>query len=674
MNRNEAKNYILENATQLLEKDKSGRGFICPICNSGSGPNGTGITSKDDNKHFTCWAGCYSNADILDIIGQEYGIDDYNEKINKGAELLGITIDKGAVEASTFTGNQKEAENLPKSEAEYTGFFKACSDNLEKTDYFIKRGLSLETVKRFNIGYCENWKHPKAPKAPASPRLIIPTSPFSYLARDTRQELNEEQKKYSKQKVGATHIFNLEALETEAPIFIVEGEIDALSIIEAGGEAIGLGSINTIPKLLEVLETKKPKKALILALDNDTKGQEAQAKLKKGLENLNINYISYDVAQGYKDSNEALIADVFDFAVKVNEAKAEALQASLSDKEKLEKENAFNYLEVFKKEINQDNKKAYIPTGFPSLDKLLDGGFYSGLYVVGAISSLGKTTLCLQIADNVAQAGNDVLIFSLEMAKKELIAKSISRLTCKIDVAKSQSTTRAKTTRGILLKGVYKYTQAENDLINEALGEYSKIAKRIYITEGVGNITVDIIKQKVENFINITGRKPLVIIDYLQIIAPSNDFGTDKQNTDKAITALKRLSRDCDIAVLGISSFNRENYTTAVNMASFKESGAIEYSSDVLIGLQYKGMEELAPENDSKEAKKKAREKASALFLENIKKAKEGGYQEIQIKLLKNRNGSKGETALDYYPKFNYFKEQPNKSADYSAGAGWKSI
>lgn len=671
MNRNEAKNYILENATRLLEKDKSGRGFICPLCNSGSGKNGTGLTTQD-NIHYTCWA-CreIENADILDIIGLQYGKNTYNEKLEKAGELLGITIENTPV-ATSSTGYQKQAKKTPKTEkeqeADFTAFFKACSNNLEKTDYYSKRGLSLETVKRFNIGYCEAWKHPKAPEnIPASPRLIIPTSPTSYLARDTRQELSESQQKYSKQKVGDIHIFNIEALESEAPIFIVEGEIDALSIIEAGGEAIGLGSAGNVNKLLEIVKTKRPKKAFIIALDNDDTGRKAQAKLIEGLEDLGLNYIEKDIAQGYKDSNEALIADVFDFAIRVNEAKEEAIQASLSDIEKLEKENAYNFLEVFNNEISQDNKGAFIPTGFPSLDSLLDGGLYSGLYVVGAVSSLGKTTFCLQIADNVAEAGKDVLIFSLEMAKKELIAKSISRLTCKIDVANTRSTTRAKTTRGILLKGVYKYSQAENELINEALGEYSKIARNIYITEGVGNITVETIKRKVERFISITGRKPLVIIDYLQIIAPISDFGTDKQNTDKAITALKRLSRDNDLAILGISSFNRESYNTAVNMASFKESGAIEYSSDVLIGLQYKAMAGL-----SNNETVKAKEEVLKIQNENVNKAKAGESQEIQVKILKNRNGTKGDTVLDFFPKFNYFKEQANAQAgNYE---GWKTI
>jgi replicative DNA helicase len=81
MTREEAINYIRRNATTLLIPDKSKRGYICPICASGSGKNGTGITTKD-KVHFTCWSGCFTSADIFDIIALQYGIDksDFNEQ------------------------------------------------------------------------------------------------------------------------------------------------------------------------------------------------------------------------------------------------------------------------------------------------------------------------------------------------------------------------------------------------------------------------------------------------------------------------------------------------------------------------------------------------------------------------------------------------------------------
>lgn len=143
---------------------------------------------------------------------------------------------------------KKKKKNQPLSlakqepETDYSNFFLQANQNINKTNYH--RGISLDTLNRFRIGYVEHWRHPKvAGSVPTSPRLIIPTSKYSYLARDTRDNLTDTQKKYSKSKVGAVRIFNIEALQTaQKPIFVVEGEIDALSIIDVGGEAIALGS------------------------------------------------------------------------------------------------------------------------------------------------------------------------------------------------------------------------------------------------------------------------------------------------------------------------------------------------------------------------------------------------------------------------------------------------
>ena len=56
MNREQAREEIRHRAKEWLTPDKSGKGYICPICGSGSGRNGTGITTAD-GIHFTCWAG-----------------------------------------------------------------------------------------------------------------------------------------------------------------------------------------------------------------------------------------------------------------------------------------------------------------------------------------------------------------------------------------------------------------------------------------------------------------------------------------------------------------------------------------------------------------------------------------------------------------------------------------
>ncbi len=68
-----------------------------------------------------------------------------------------------------------------------------------------------------------------------------------------------------------------------------------------------------------------------------------------------------------------------------------------------------------------------VPTGFPVLDRSLNGGLSTGLYVLGAVPGLGKSTLALQIAYNLSSQGIPVLYFALEMSRAWITAKSICR-------------------------------------------------------------------------------------------------------------------------------------------------------------------------------------------------------------------------------------------------------
>lgn len=675
----EARRQCLERGASYFEPDRQGAGWVCPICNSGKGEKGTGITSKDNGRHFTCWAGCFSNADIIDIVGLEKNLTSFPDKLQATCEALGVSTEwrgsKGnqkSKASSPATGQQKQAKNpthththtyktrtgLEMEEApavDYSLFFAVAADHIKETDYH--RGLSLPTLERFKVGYVAEWKHPKvidnpelAKKVPATPRLIIPTSKYSYVARRTDGGTD-----YAKQKVGQVSILNLEAIEkSPLPVYVVEGEIDALSIIEMGFEAVSIGGTSGVKPLLEYLKTHRPKAGLLLMLDNDDRGQAAQKKLTEGLDRLKVNYATATLDGEYKDANEALMADREGFGKNVasmaGEAAAIFAQLNYELREALYEESAANALPLFLEAI-QNSRAGYVPTGFERLDKLMDGGLYPGLYSLGAVTSLGKTTFALQIVDNIAKQGGHVMVFSLEMSKNELIAKSISRLTFQICRAQGQNTRLAKTIRGIMDGSKYKlYTQAEKDLIEEALKEYRSYANRIFITEGIGNIGADQIRSSVEKFTRAMGEPPkMILVDYLQIMQPTEDRLSDKQIVDKAVLELKRLTRDYNVPLLAISSFNRGSYTSPVNLASFKESGAIEYSSDVLMGMQLYGMDKAEGESGKKEALK---------ILERAREAgAKGEAQELQIKILKQRNGSKVDSSLLFWPMFNTYEE-----------------
>lgn len=658
LNREQAREYMRNHATDILKPDRHGKGFICPICGSGKGEGrknaGTGITTKD-GVHFTCWAGCFTNSDIIDIIGLQHGLNE-NDHVHKFEEALrtfGIEIEKSV----DYQVTPKEKSNFfLKGEKNYQEFFKSANLNLGRTDYH--RGISLETLNKFQVGYVEQWR--VSEKAPYSPRLIIPTYEEGYLARDTRTNLTEQQKPYAKIRRGHVVIYNESALyEAVSPIFIVEGELDCLSLIDVGSSAVALGSTVNVKKFLSLLKQKPPKQPLIISLDNDEAGQRASKELTEGLNELGLFSYRQNFPEQYKDANEFLMKDREGLRLWLSQAlNFVAEQVALEFETELEsyKRDAVSYsLQDFVSIIRGSREGKAVPTGFNDLDEMLDGGLYPGLYVLGAISSLGKTTLALQIADQIAQSGHGVLIFSLEMSRNELIAKTLSRLTFIKDAEMNGTSQNAKTTRGILRGKFYGF---ENDVFMSALEEYEVYGKNIHISEGIGNIGVSEIAEKVREYMKFNnGQPPVVVIDYLQILAPFDIRATDKQNTDKAVLELKRLSRDCQVPVIAISSFNRENYFQPVGMASFKESGAIEYSSDVLMGLQYAGWDYKDGEKET-DRLKRLRDLLNVME-ENGKLTEEANGVDarvIQLKVLKHRNGRKGNVYFEFIPKFNYFR------------------
>ena len=616
--------------------------YKCPLCGSGreSGSRHNGAFSiTKDGKAWKCFS-CNQGGDIFTLIGLYEGKESFTEQAQRAAEVSGVNM------FTEYTEKPKKAEkakamDVTENTEKYKAYIEACQKSAGATDYFKSRGFSEEVVKRFGLGYDASQGV-----------IVIPydTTGSYYITRSTT---GKSFRKPKSDDAGVEPVYNRAALYAAKPCFVCESPIDAISLIVAGGGACGavaLGGTGS-QKLIDQVKAKAPNCTLILSFDNDDAGRKATATAAEDLKALNIPFItaSYSL-EAYpedqrKDANDFLRGNSAQLAadVKANIDEIERL-ANADKADRIEAHNAQSAATRLKDFASGIFKGFYIPTGFSELDKELDGGFYPGLYILGAISSLGKTTLLLQIADQIAQNGSDVLYFSLEMAASELMSKSISRHTYKLcNGVKSN----AKTARGITTASRYQnYSQAEKQLIKDATDAYSAYASRLYIYEGIGNIGVEEIKQQVTEHIELTGRKPLIFIDYLQILAPYDMRASDKQNTDKAVLELKRLSRDFNTTVIGISSFNRDNYSTEVNMAAFKESGAIEYGSDVLIALQPQGMKPGYTNTEQKENAKL------------VKQCKASEERSVEAVILKNRNGrTGGKVGFNYNSLFNCFEQ-----------------
>lgn len=615
--------------------------YVCPVCENGTGKNGTGIARNpySEHKRWKCFV-CGINEDIIGLYKLHTGIKDDKQVFEDLYRYFDINVENDIIiEQERNMQTKTNQATKTSTQQDYTDYFNACIKNTSQTTYFQERGLSQEVVKKYKLGYDPHYT--KAAGSKAWQAIIIPKEKGSYIARNIDQNAPKSER-YRKSAGAGNQLYLKGALKTaNEPIFIVEGELDALSIIEAGGIAVALSSTANYNQLLDEVEKEKPIQPLILALDNDDGGDIAAKKIAEKLQNLDISFYRLDYFKkvNVKDPNEALMTNRDDFREAIEKVKTAA--KSMIDnkiKDKYLKECAAFYIKDFINGINASVNTSFLSTGFKNLDNVLDGGLYEGLYVLGAISSLGKTTLALQIADQIAQVGNPVLIFSLEMARSELMAKSISRHTL-LNTFSEGNINLAKTTRGITTGKFYEsYSLQEKEVIKNSVEKYASYAENIFIYEGIGDIGIAEIKTKVNEYIYLTKKKPVVLIDYLQIVSPIDIRATDKQNTDKTVLELKRLSRDCKIPILGISSFNRANYSVPVMMEAFKESGAIEYSSDVLFGLQLKGVGETNFD---------------------VNEAKQREPRQIELVILKNRSGATGKKIdFEYYPKFNYFQEK----------------
>lgn len=619
-----------------------------------------------DGRHVHCF-GCDATWDIFDLIavnelkspvidgpdGKPKVKYNFPEAYNKALQVLNVDDMPMAQSEHKQPENERESQLRAKVDKVNARVVKNASELLstsafnQKKDptpeqrqshelglkYLQKRGLSLEIAERFKVGFSSNWASPtailKGHKPQGTPRLIIPTGPFSYIARDSRDSIPEGEQSYKKMKEGPVHIFNEEALSKNQPIFIVEGEIDAMSIMETGkAEAIGLGSVANINLFMKALYKAKNKAkaeqrdfypTLLVALDNDDAGNRAINRLTTQLNRANVTNYVVQIARGSKDANEALVKDRAQFT--------KDIENTLKDPD--------NRLQGLLDYINRNEEVEAIPTGFSNLDKVLDGGLYEGLYGIGAISSLGKTTFALQIADYIAQYDKKpVLYFALEMGTYELMTKSISRIT--FENAQGEETL-AQGTRS-LLKGKWKqrYNKAQYANVMQSFKEYGDFYSDVIIHDGSeARPTIYDISETVNSYVARTGNKPVVIIDYLQILKPTNERGTDKANVTTSVNEMKKIATRYHIPVIVISSFNRLNYNSPVSMEAFKESGDIEYSTDVLIGLQLKGV----GTNDF-----------------DVNEAKRRMPRNVEAVILKNRNGATGNTLqYAYYSMFNKF-------------------
>ncbi|MBN2311023.1 MAG: replicative DNA helicase [Candidatus Hydrogenedentes bacterium] len=210
-----------------------------------------------------------------------------------------------------------------------------------------------------------------------------------------------------------------------------------------------------------------------------------------------------------------------------------------------------------------------LPTGFKKLDELLSGLQPSDMIVLAARPSVGKTALALNIASHVAiQEKKSVLIFSLEMAKEQLV----QRLLCMEGRINSK---RLRT--GFLAGSEFPKLQQAADRLSPA---------PIHIDE-TPNVNVLEIRSKARRH-KSQHELDLIIIDYLQLMSGLGRTESRQVEIAQISRSIKGIARELNVPVLALSQLSREaekDEEGIPKLQHLRESGAIEQDADVVLML-----------------------------------------------------------------------------------------
>jgi replicative DNA helicase len=225
-----------------------------------------------------------------------------------------------------------------------------------------------------------------------------------------------------------------------------------------------------------------------------------------------------------------------------------------------------------------------IKTGYTAIDERLGGLVNGNMIVVGARPSMGKTTYAMNVAECVADAGKNVLIFSLEMSEDELADRMI---------ASASEISNSIIRKPLLEEGGFDQDKqarlhAGMMKVNGRRGFLSIVDKPALHIDHLRNIA-----RKFDR----TKKVELIVIDYLQLITSS-----DKNRFDEVSTisrGIKSMAKELNVPVIVLSQLNREvdKRKPARPMNSdLRESGQIEQDADI---IQFLYRDEVYNKDDS---------------------------------------------------------------------------
>ena len=245
--------------------------------------------------------------------------------------------------------------------------------------------------------------------------------------------------------------------------------------------------------------------------------------------------------------------------------------------------------------------RAFVETGISDLDRIRGGGLIrEGLYILAARPGCGKTTLAAALAERMLERGRRILFISLEMSRKQLMARRVAA-----DVGRA---TAAQILRGEL-------SEEERKAVGESL---VKLAKRPLFFNRRASLNTSEIQ-----FLAKQNRADVVIIDYLGLM--KHDAGKSLyERVTGTSNQLKRMARGLETPVLCLAQLNRGvegRQNQEPRLSDLRDSGAIEQDADGVLLIHRPAIED----------------------------ADEYGPTPMEVTVAKNRHGRTGKIELNWY-------------------------
>ncbi len=207
------------------------------------------------------------------------------------------------------------------------------------------------------------------------------------------------------------------------------------------------------------------------------------------------------------------------------------------------------------------------PTGFADLDEKTCGLHGGDLIIVAGRPSMGKTAFALNVAEHVAaNEGKPVLVFSMEMSKKQLVERSIASLS-------GVPTRSLRTGQGI-----------DFDAMTTAVGKLFQSKLRIIESPA---LTVQQMRSRARRMARKNGLS-LIVVDYIQLASggAATKNGNREQEVSSVSRGLKALAKEFNCPVIALSQLSRKVEDRADKrpmLSDLRESGAIEQDADIIL-------------------------------------------------------------------------------------------